>query len=347
MALEIGLELFAGLGLGIIFGFILQRGRFCMNSAIRDPLLLKEYKLIKAVFLAICVEMIGFSLLHALSSMTMAPKPFAWAPQIIGGLLFGIGMTYAAGCASGTTYRVGEGMMGSLVALLGYALGAYITKFGPLVGLKDKLWTTKIMTADGASLTIGGQYTWIVMLVLGVAGLGVFIWKAILPEIKKRTEEDKAVPIGQMIFKKSWTWYITGIAIGVLAIFAWISSNAAGRNYGLGITGGWVGVTKFLTSGDIEGLSWEAFLVLGVVVGAFISSMVAGEFKLRAPKEGKTLLLQFCGGLLMGIGAIFASGCNIGNFLSGVPLLSIGSIVASISIVLGCWLMTYLLFMRD
>jgi hypothetical protein len=85
---------------------------------------------------------------------------------------------------------------------------------------------------------------------------------------------------------------------------------------------------------------------MGLVLGSFISALIAGEFKLRIPKDGKTLLIQLIGGVLMGFGAVTAAGCNITNVLGGVPQLSIHSIVVGVFILLGCWIMTYLLFMR-
>jgi len=109
--------------IGILFGFILQRGRFCMNSALRDPLLLKDYNLLKGVGVALCVLMVGFGLLSLFPQISLAPKPLWLIPMIVGGLVFGVGMVLAGGCASGTTYRVGEGMMGSMVALIGIAIG--------------------------------------------------------------------------------------------------------------------------------------------------------------------------------------------------------------------------------
>jgi len=113
-----------GLVIGIFFGIILQRGRFCMNSAFRDTLLLKEFNLFKAVVIAWLVSMIGFSLMSFGGIITLNQKPFAPVANIVGGLIFGMGMVLGAGCASGTTYRVGEGMVGSWFALLGYMIGA-------------------------------------------------------------------------------------------------------------------------------------------------------------------------------------------------------------------------------
>ena len=332
-----------GLVVGVIFGFALQRGRFCMYSAIRDPLLLKDYKLIKAVLLVIFLEMIGFSIMLLAGIVTPNPKPFMPVAQIIGGLTFGVGMGFAGGCASGTTYRVGEGMMGSLVALLGLAIGALTTGAGLLLTFKND--TQAMFKVTG--LTIGGDFNSWLMLIIGIVGFVLMLWKFLLPAFKEGWGEE-GTSITDKLFKKGWPWWFTGIVIGIIAWIAWVASAANGRNYPLGITAGWLGWLQWFTTGSMaDSNEWIAGMVLGVVVGAFIFSFIAGEFKLRVPKDGKTLLLQFFGGFMMGFGAVMAGGCNIGNFLSGVPMLSVGSILASVCIVAGAWLITYILFMRE
>jgi uncharacterized membrane protein YedE/YeeE len=86
-------------------------------------------------------------------------------------------------------------------------------------------------------------------------------------------------------------------------------------------------------------------LVIGIVVGAFIGALIAGEFKIRMP--GWAMLGQtFLGGLIMGFGAVTSGGCNVTHVLSGLPQLAISSIVASIAIVLGAWLTAWLMFVR-
>ena len=64
-----------GILVGLMFGYALQRGRLCFNSAIRDPLIFKEYNLLKALFLALSVSMIGFAIMGFTSVVTIAPKP--------------------------------------------------------------------------------------------------------------------------------------------------------------------------------------------------------------------------------------------------------------------------------
>ncbi|MBY8992493.1 MAG: YeeE/YedE family protein [Candidatus Lokiarchaeota archaeon] len=350
MAIDIQYALIPGLILGIIFGFVLQRGRFCMNSAFRDVILLKEYKLAKSVALAILLSMLGFAIMSFADIITLNPKHFAWGANIIGGLIFGVGMVLAAGCASGTTYRVGEGMMGSLVALLGFAGGAYFTKVGALNPIAKALQdSTKITYSDNTALTLFGDLTPIFMLIIGIVGIALIAYFWIWRELRAKKRENKPMldfsNFGQKTFKQGWHWAVTAVAIGIIASFAYVTSAASGRNYPLGITGGWVGWNKFWNTGVNSVLGWETWLVIGIVIGAFISAIIAKEFKLRTPKHAKTILIQFVGGLAMGIGAIIAMGCNIGNILSGFPLLSLGSLLSGVFIILGCWLMAYLLFM--
>ncbi len=343
--------LIGGLIVGALFGFVLQSGRFCMNSAFRDILLLKEFKLAKAVVIAIVVEMVGFGIFAAAGVITLAPKAFNVGGSIVGGLIFGIGMVLAAGCASGTTYRVGEGMMGSLVAGIGLTTGALAASTGFLGGV-----STAIKSVSLGQLTVFGEYnaglTPILMIVVGIilAVVIFFFWG--LPGFKKKREAGgpliKTDDVVAQVFKKGYPYWVAGITVGIVGIVGYVvsagSDGALGGGGVLGITGGWMGLSKYITLADP--VVWAGYIILGIVLGSFISALIAGEFKLRIPKDGKTLLIQLIGGLIMGFGAVTAQGCNITNVLGGVPQLSIHSIMVGVFILLGCWIMTYLLFMR-
>ena len=339
----------SGLVVGLIFGFVLQRGRFCMNSAFRDILVMKEYTLVKAVALAIVVQMIGFHLLAQMEIIQLYPKAFYWGAMIIGGFLFGIGMVLAAGCASGTTYRVGEGMMGSFVALLGLMIGGVVTSGGALKELKLYLQPTegalKAITTDNPgpyvgnnSLTLANVFgldPWIFVAIIAVVILAVLIWK-------RGSEETKVEgTLYEKIFKKGWNWWVTGIVIGIVGIMGFL----AFKKYALGISGGWFGFLNALISGDLDKLNWFTFLVIGVVIGAAIAALIAGEFKLRAP-DARRLVQQFIGGIIMGVGAVIGTACNIGHILSGIPQLALSSILGGTFIILGCWVTAYIMFMR-
>ena len=336
--------LVAGLIIGAIFGFILQRGRFCMNSAFRDILLLKEFKLAKAVAISLVVLMVGFAIFAFGGIIDLNPRVFKPLAAIVGGLVFGIGMVLAAGCASGTTYRVGEGMMGSFFAAVGLTTGAIMTAFGPLVEAKNTL--QDLTVGEGPALTLFGEFdatlTPVFMLIVGLIGIAVMFYFWGWPALKARKDTDKPLinfaNFKEATFKKAYPWWVTGILIGLILTAGYIASNGV-----VGITGGWMDIHLWITTQDM--VMWAGFIIFGIILGAFASAYIAGEFKFRVPKDGFTLFKQFIGGGLMGFGAVTAMGCNITNILGGVPQLSLHSILTGAFIIVGCWLAAYLLFM--
>jgi uncharacterized membrane protein YedE/YeeE len=321
-----------GLFVGLIFGFILQRGRFCMNSAFRDAILLKDNVLLKTVFVALLVELIGFSIMDMTGAIAINPKPFWWGANLLGSFIFGIGMVLAGGCASGITYRVGEGMVGSMTAVLGLALGGFLTAAGFLKPFKANLQAaTTISGADGSALTLHGilgmDYTTLALILFAVA---VIAWYFIARKNGEEYEVDKG-----------WGWITTGTLVGFVGILAFPLSAAAGRNYPLGITAGWINIVQTIFTGGE--FNWIGMLIIGIVLGGLAAALIAKEFTFRGPKP-LVLVQTFAGGLLMGFGAVTSGGCNIGHLLSGIPQLSLGSILAGISIVLGAWAASYVMF---
>ena len=343
--------IFSGLAVGLVFGFALQRGRFCMNSAFRDIILLKDYTLIKSVGVALLVAMFGFGIL-ALAGTGPFPKPIIWGGNLVGSFVFGFGMVLAGGCASGITYRVGEGMVGAMVAAVGLALGATLTAMSflkPVAGALKSAQTV-ITNADGSttSYTLANVFNLpYYVMAIGIAVVAGVIWFVLAQRNKSDQAEDTGDhPVGERIFKRPWGWLATGIAIGLIQIASLPLSAAAGRNYPLGITSGWVKIAQiFVPSVPImDSLKWDLMVIVGIIVGALIAALIAGEFKFRVPSWG-VLVQTLVGGFLMGFGAVCSTGCNIGHVLSGVPQLSLGSMLATFSIIVGCWLAAYLIFL--
>jgi uncharacterized membrane protein YedE/YeeE len=336
----------SGLFIGILFGFALQRGRFCMNSAIRDLALLRDNTLMKAVGVAVLVQMAGFPLLAWAGLIKLSPKPLFWGANLVGGIVFGIGMVLAGGCASGITYRVGEGVVAALSAVVGLATGGIVTAMYFLKPLKDALQTgTKIMVGEASPTlaNIFGLPYEITALILAIVLGAIWVYVA----MKNGEEEDTPEgSLSERIFVKGWTWLPTGIVVGIIGILAYWTSASAGRNYSLAITSGWLTFVKkyIVRVADVK-IGWDAWLIVGIIIGAAAAALIAGEFKIRWP-GWKIMLQTLVGGLLMGFGAVTSSGCNVTHILSGLPLLSIGSVLGSISIALGAWLMAYLMFVR-
>lgn len=217
--------------------------------------------------------------------------------------------------------------MGSIIALLGFAFGITMTSGGVLEPVQVALrsWVVQI---DGESATLDRLLhvnPWFLVAVCAVAG-GWWLVRS---------------PAGG--YQRGWSWGRTGVTIGLIATAAWPLSAMTGREYGLSITEPIRNISGFLFTGDAELLSWGCFMWIGIILGAYWAARAHGEFAWRAP-GAQRLLQALGGGLLMGMGAGIAGGCNIGHALTGVPLFGLSSLTATLSIVLGVWSGVYLLF---
>ncbi len=345
----------SGLLVGIITGWVLQRGRYCMNSAFRDVIFINDLTLFKAYILALIVVTIGANLLEDLGVIEeLRRQAFLPVANIIGGYVFGMGIVLAGGCGSGVWYRVGEGQFNAVVAVLGFMIGIFVTEEGILKPVYDLLgnigvWKTsegwKVMTwsqleefpGDVSAPTLydvvhsitGGNplvVKWVVIGLLAIAGL-IFISRG---EVQKP--------------KKGYSWPVAGILIGLVVTLAWFASEKwGGGARGVSYTGPTKELFAFLMTGKKP--TWGSMLVLGTPIGAFISAKLLNEFKWKAPGV-EELLRVFVGGLIMGFGARVGGGCNVGHGITGVSTLALSSLVATIFIILGNWTMVYFLFIK-
>jgi len=328
--------LIGGLIVGILFGFLLQRTRMCFNSAIRDVRYFKDNWLWKQGLMAIAVETIGFQLMAAVGAIKLNPSAFIPAAQIVGGFAFGMGMVLAGGCASGVTYRIGEGNVLGIIAATFYALFAGAARNGKLKSVTALFGKpiTVTMENPGVYAAKDGKVAPTVANLLGIDPWIVAIVFALILFAYlffTKTSERKA----------PMHWTIGGILIGLVGMLAYWSN----QSYSLGITGGWINLfTATLTDAPYNWIGMEVF---GIIVGAFISALIFKEFKIRFPKDPKAYVQAVIGGALMGWGAGVAGGCNIGHFLSGVPHLAISSLLATAFFILGNWFMYWMLYGWD
>lgn len=328
--------LIGGLIVGILFGFLLQRTRMCFNSAFRDLRYFKDNWLWKQGLMAIAVETIGFQAMAAMGVIKLHPSAFIPAAQIVGGFAFGMGMVLAGGCASGVTYRIGEGNVTAIIAATFYAISAAAARAGklkPLTGLFGKPITVT-MTNPGVYAAQDGK---VAPTVANLFGLNPWVVSIVFA----------AIILVYLFFTKTsqrkapMHWAIAGILVGLVGMLAYWSQ----QTYSLGITGGWINLfTATMTEAPYNWIGMEVF---GIIIGSFISAAIFKEFKIRFPKDPKSYVFAVIGGLLMGWGAGVAGGCNIGHFLSGIPHLAISSILASIFFILGNWFMYWLVYGRN
>lgn len=349
--------LFSGLLIGLMLGWSLQRGRFCINSAFRE-VLFQDYTMFRAYLLAVAVAIVGANLFEDMgwilqpdgSGNMVAGQLYRqafvpWA-NVIGGYIFGMGIVLAGGCGSGILYRVGEGNLAYVLAVFGFFFGIAVTKFGFLKPVYEWMIAPERVVWVGEDTVptlynIIGVNKWIVIAVV-CAVLLFFVFQG-----KPFTKA-----------KKGYSWSMAGLLVGIIAVLAfWASAYYGGRARGLSFTGPtrefflavFFGDSKAPATESLSLLgitfSWSSLYVLAVPIGAYISGKLLSEVKLKVPPADELLKVLF-GGFVMGIGAQIGGGCNIGHSLTGVSTLAVSSWVANIFIILGNWTMVYWLLIR-
>ena len=186
----------------------------------------------------------------------------------------------AGGCATGTYYRAGEGLVGSWLALIFYAGFAAIMKTGPLKPLNDGL---RSRTVDAVTLPqTFGISPWFFVAALTIV-VALLVRRHLRRERPMVSLPPKRRGLAHVLFEKRWHAFVTAVVIGVIATVAWPLSAASGRNDGLGITTPSANLVSFLTTGNVAKVDWGVLLVLGILVGSFIAARASGEFRVRVP----------------------------------------------------------------
>ncbi len=317
----------SGLVVGLAFGVVLQRGRFCVNTGFRDILLLKDFTMFRAYLLAVVVAMVGANLIESAGLLTnldgqLYRQHFFPVANALGGYLFGLGIVLAGGCGSGILYRVGEGLMAAWVAVLGFFLGIAITSDGLLKGFNRWIhvggkespeWLKKILmvrTEAGGPVTMysfsdAPWAKWAVIVVISAVFLAFIM---------------KGKPFGPGS-GKGFKWSVAGLLGGLMAIAAFYASDKwGGGARGLSFTGPLKEFMYFLMQGESGGrwgdfalfgskfkVSWSALYVFGVPIGAYLSAKSLKEFKWKTP-PAEELLTVFLGAMLMGFGSVLGGG---------------------------------------
>lgn len=358
-----------GVGIGFLFGFFLQKGDLCGASALSEIMLFYDFKKIFGIWVIVITSMCGFAILDIVGIVKLSPKPLLLLNYIIGGIIFGSGTVLAGGCVSGCLYKAGGGNLNSMAALVGMPIGISMVEYGILRPINEWITTQskEIIQIQNYSLdTITGIpfWVWPILFVTATVILRAGKMKKI-PKVKKNDDQNLLDKIS-----KPWEPWKAGIAIGLVITVSYLSSAASGRNYPLGVTHGVLQIENVLM--DRENISvwsksvvqppmssenhnkektvpsptskkvvwWLVFVVAGTVVGAWTAAKISGKAKLL-PKPPEEIVAAFLGGILTGIGAAIATGCIVGNIMSGWALLSIGMFIFGIFTALANWVVTY------
>lgn len=241
---------------------------------------------------------------------------------VLGGYLFGLAMGWAGGCAAGLWYKLGSGDWGRFAALVGMIAGAAATEAGPLRWVREQV--QGIGNADEIRMATLSELLQAEWIAYPLGGL-ILLWLS-----RSRTSTPPGI----------WSWPRTGIALGLLGVLAWPLSALAGRFFGMAVLPGSTALLDFAVTGQRSYLNWDLLFVLGLPLGAYLAAKRQGPVS-SEPVDGAELARAFGGGLLLGVGASLAGGCTVGHSLVGVPLLSVGSLVTTVFILLGTWTTGY------
>ena len=308
---------------GASFGYVIQRGGFCLMRALSNLFLMGDATIARAYALALLVAMLGVQALAASGLVEIPIRPFHWMSNLIGGLLFGAGMVLAGGCSGSTWYRVGEGAVGAWVILLGFAMGATAVRLGSLASVRGALQAPTVVAGGGASPTVAtalGVSPWLVIAALWILG-GIWLFRS----------RGRPAQHGQ------WPWHVTGAAVGVLIAAGWWASSFGERPTGITFAVNTGELLTYPLVGFPNRVNWSMIMLLAVPAGAFAAAWPAGDFRWKLP-PGCSLVKIFAGGLLMGGSAILGEGCNITQGLTNGSTLAVGSLVTLAAILGGGWL---------
>ncbi|WP_248581641.1 YeeE/YedE thiosulfate transporter family protein [Nocardioides sp. InS609-2] len=296
---------------GLLMGYVLQRGQLCFHSAIRNSLD-GRFLLARGWALGVAMASVGLALLFLLPGASGLNQGLAFRPvaNVAGGLVIGIGMVVAKSCVSGLFYRLGSGMLGALVGLIGWAGGELLARQ---------------LTLPGPTVLSGGEGATIPGL-LGMPQLVVAVILLIAVAVALWLRPGRESPAHDW----QWGWPQIGFGLGVAITAGWALAAIGGATFGPSS----VGAVASVASGSPN--YWLITFLLGIVAGGTLSARTAGGFWLRGEEPVRYVQLA-AGGLLLGAGGWIAGGCNLGHGLSGVAQLNVSSFVVVAATVAGVW----------
>ncbi len=353
--------------IAVVMGAVVNKTNFCTMGAVSDMVNMGDWGRMRAWVLAIAVAMLGISLLEAngLAHPDDAFPPYreaslSWIEHLLGGLIFGIGMTLASGCGNKTLIRIGGGNIKSIFVLAIIGVIAYFM-VSPIYGSETLYsllfygWTNPLDINLGSSQDVGA------LLGGGAARLwlGIAVAVALLAFVFKSSD-----------FRRSFDNILGGLIVGLAVLAFWyVSSNVMldldGDAYTLG---GYYGEWDFLAESD-EGkpaagapLNPQSFTFInpmgqlfgyavggfagslltaglmalfGVIAGSLLWSLVSRSFRIEWFTGMKDFLNHAIGAILMGFGGVLAMGCTIGQGITGTSTLALGSVITLIAIIYG------------
>jgi hypothetical protein len=344
--------------IAVLLGAVMQKTNFCTMGAVSDWVNIGDTGRMRAWVFSMVVALAGVVALEGtgiinLSGETFPPyrtANFAWIRYLAGGLMFGIGMTLASGCGSRTLVRIGSGNLKSLVVLIIAAICAYAMLWTPVFEKAFHPWvaatTINLQQYQVANQELGTVLAGMFGLPLSrafnlalAAAVAIGLLAFVFRSADFRGSRDNILGGAAMGLAIVAAWWITGGSIGqawkeYAEMSTMVPSRAQTQSYTfispMGDT-----VRYLLTPHNLSLVNFGVVSLAGVIIGSSIHALATRQFRIEWFASWQDFGNHVLGGALMGIGGVLAMGCTVGQAITGVSTLAVGSILAFFAIVIG------------
>ncbi len=331
----------AGMVIGTLLGFIMQRANFCTMGALSDINAFGDWSRFRTWVLAMAVAIVATQSLSYFDYVDMSrsiytTSTFNWLAFIVGGFIFGIGMVFGSGCGAKSLLRFGGGDLKGLIVVLVIAVTGYMTLRGIFAP---------------ARIALNGLGTFDTETV-GLANTGLQTIFASWFGFEAKSSIVVATAVGAFVllvfcfsnakYRKSTKQILTGVSIGLLVAAGWWATGTLGFDdfepiplFSLNFVSPTANTLQFLMTFTGASISFSIATVFGMILGAFLAALSNKSFALGGFADRNDLVRHLLGGTLMGFGAVTSLGCTIGQGIGGISTLALGSVLALTAIIAG------------
>lgn len=358
MELEITTQVILwGGALAFILGAVASKTNFCTMGAVSDWVNMGDTGRMRSWFLAMAVAIIGVALFEAAAlldtSTSRVPyrgSTFFWPRYLLGGLMFGVGMTLASGCGNKNLIRIGGGNLKSIFVVLVAGIMAYLMTRTDFYGVVFHSWMLPIspdlVASDINDQSLGGILGSL-LAVENPQGLNFYIGLVLAIFLLFLIFRDKE-------FRSNFELIIGGAVVGLVVVAGWyITGGPMGEEWMEAVefmdspppsTGTQsytfinpMGETLSFLANPIETslITFGVASLFGVILGSFFYALASRSFRIEWFVNLGDFSNHMVGAVLMGIGGVLAMGCTIGQGVSGVSTLAVGSFMTMGAIILG------------
>ena len=380
LVVSLGFALYLGVGnekvglfalTGLAIGYVMQRSRFGFAGIVRKMYRMGNSDLPKAVLFLLAISLVAtasiqyYAHLKGITIPGMSSVKTISMLTVIGAFIFGVGMMFAGGCASGTLTDLGEGYVRAAVTLVFFCLGS-------VVGVAHLDTLKPSILGNGFKYYFPDHFGYLGSITIFLVFYGILYLLATKYEAKRKAngtyvvegyqewEKSKEIKSDYKIFSsetyhnlfvKRWSFYTGGALLSIIFITILVTT---GKNWG--VTTGftyWGGRMLRLVGFDLSGIGFfqtekvmnimnngildnaGAVRNIGIIFGTIVASLLAGGLEITKHIGLKKNLVYIFGGLFMGYGARLASGCNIGAFYSALSQMSLSGIIFGAFLIFG------------